>query len=171
MAAAVRRTIAKEAALSGIGLHTGIRTRVSCRPGRSEQGIVFRRTDLPGAPEIRAQVSEVSETARRTVLGHGPAAIHTVEHLLASVAALELDDLLIELDGPEPPILDGSFAPYLDLLEGAGTETLAGTPAQFRICQPFTLRTGDASYQVSPAAGLRLTTTIEWKHPLIGRQT
>jgi UDP-3-O-[3-hydroxymyristoyl] N-acetylglucosamine deacetylase/3-hydroxyacyl-[acyl-carrier-protein] dehydratase len=87
------------------------------------------------------------------------------------VLALELDDLVIELDGPEPPILDGSFGPYLDLLEGAGVRTQEGEPANYRVGKPFTLTEGDASYIVSPAAGLRLTATIEWSHPLIGRQT
>jgi len=165
-----RRTIATEAMLSGVGLHTGATTRVRCRPGQAEQGVVFRRVDLPGAPEIPARVSEVSDTERRTVIGRGPASIHTVEHLLAAVAALALDDLLIELDGPEPPILDGSFAPYLDLLEGAGAAALPGEPVTFTATRPFTLSEGDAGYQVLPAEGLRLSTTIEWGHPLIGRQ-
>ncbi len=166
-----RGTIAAEATLSGVGLHTGATTRVRCRPGQAEQGVVFRRVDLPGAPTIPARVSEVSDTERRTVIGHGPACIHTVEHLLASVAALELDDLLIELDGPEPPILDGSFAPYFDLLEGAGRSTLPGEPARYAVAQPISLSEGGASYTARPAAGLRLSTTIEWSHPLIGRQT
>ncbi|HEY9384728.1 MAG TPA: UDP-3-O-acyl-N-acetylglucosamine deacetylase [Gemmatimonadales bacterium] len=166
-----RRTIAAEATLSGVGLHTGAATRVRCRPGRSEQGVVFRRVDLPGAPEIPARVSEVSDTERRTVIGTGAACIHTVEHLLAAVAALELDDLLIELDGPEPPILDGSFAPYLDLLEGAGIAALPGEPVCYEVCHPIDLSEGEAGYAVRPAAGLRLSTMIEWSHPLIGRQS
>ena len=166
-----RRTLAATATLSGVGLHTGATTRVSCRPGRADQGIVFRRVDLPGAPEIPARVSEVSDTERRTVLGRGPACIHTVEHLLAAVAALELDDLTIELDGPEPPILDGSFAPYFDALAGAGAANLPGEPVRYAVTRPFTLQEAGASYAVQPAAALRLATTIEWGHPLIGRQS
>ncbi len=166
-----RRTIATTAEISGVGLHTGVCTRVTCRPGESGQGVVFRRMDLASRPEIPARVSEVEATERRTAIGHGETTIHTVEHLLAAVVALELDDLVIELDGPEPPILDGSFAPYLALLEGAGIASLEGEPTQFRVTEPFTLTEGDASYVVSPAASLRLTTTIEWSHPLIGRQT
>jgi UDP-3-O-[3-hydroxymyristoyl] N-acetylglucosamine deacetylase/3-hydroxyacyl-[acyl-carrier-protein] dehydratase len=166
-----RRTIAGTAELSGVGLHTGASTRVSCHPGEPDRGVVFRRTDLQSHPEIPARVSEVEATERRTSIGHGDTTIHTVEHLLAAVVALELDDLVIELDGPEPPILDGSFGPYLDLLEGAGVRTQAGEPANYRVGKPFTLTEGDASYIVSPAEGLRLTATIEWSHPLIGRQT
>jgi UDP-3-O-[3-hydroxymyristoyl] N-acetylglucosamine deacetylase / 3-hydroxyacyl-[acyl-carrier-protein] dehydratase len=166
-----RRTLAAAASLSGVGLHTGARTRLTCQPAESGQGIRFRRTDLPGAPDVLASISEVSDTERRTVLGRGAAAIHTVEHLLAAVAALELDDLVLELDGPEPPICDGSFAPYFDLLERAGVATRPGEPVTHRIEQPLSLAEGGASYQVSPAASLRLTTTIEWAHPLIGRQS
>jgi len=166
-----RRTIDAAAELAGIGLHTGRHTRVSCRPGEPGQGIVFRRSDLPAAPEIPARVSEVEETERRTVLGRGESRIQTVEHLLAAVEALELDDLLIDLDGPEPPICDGSFVPWLDLLEGAGVRELPGEPVAYRVATPFAVSEAGASYQVSPADGLRLTTTIEWEHPLIGRQT
>ena len=166
-----RRTIATKAEISGIGLHTGVCTRVTCLPGASGQGVVFRRIDLESRPEIPARVSEVEATERRTAIGRGETTIHTVEHLLAAVVAMELDDLVIELDGPEPPILDGSFAPYLDLLEGAGIDSLDGEPTSFRVITPFTVTEGDATYVVSPASALRLTTTIEWSHPLIGRQT
>jgi UDP-3-O-[3-hydroxymyristoyl] N-acetylglucosamine deacetylase/3-hydroxyacyl-[acyl-carrier-protein] dehydratase len=166
-----RRTIGTAADISGIGLHTGACTRVTCRPGESGQGVVFRRTDLESRPEIPARVSEVEATERRTAIGRGETTIHTVEHLLAAVMAMELDDLVIELDGPEPPILDGSFAPYLALLENAGVSSLPGEPTSFRVMAPFTVTEGDATYVVSPAGSLRLTTTIEWSHPLIGRQT
>ncbi len=166
-----RRTIATEAGLSGIGLHTGASTRVSCQPGKPGQGVLFRRTDLAARPEVSARVEEVEATERRTAIGKGETTIHTVEHLLAAVVALELDDLVIELDGPEPPILDGSFAPYLALLEGAGIAMLEGEPSQFRVTSPFTVTEGEATYVVSPSEGLKLTTTIEWSHPLIGRQS
>ena len=166
-----RRTIAGTAELSGVGLHTGAKTRVSCLPGEPEQGVVFRRTDLESRPEVPARVSEVEATERRTAIGHGESTIHTVEHLLAAVAALQLDDLVIELDGPEPPILDGSFGPYLEMLESAGVRTQDGEPAHYRVSRPFSLTEGDASYTVAPADGLRLSATIEWSHPLIGRQS
>ncbi len=166
-----RRTIAVPAEIAGTGLHTGAATRVRCAPGARESGVVFRRIDLPAVPEIPARIHEVEATERRTSIGHGDRTIHTVEHLLAAVAALQLDDLVIELDGPEPPILDGSFGPYLELLDGAGIREQGGEPATYRVTQPFSLCEGDASYVVSPGKGLRLTTTIEWDHPLIGRQT
>jgi UDP-3-O-acyl-N-acetylglucosamine deacetylase len=90
-----RRTVAREATLSGVGLHTGVVSRLTCHPGRPGQGIVFRRTDLPAAPEIPAVLSQVAETERRTVLGRGEASVQTVEHVLAAVVALQLDDLVL----------------------------------------------------------------------------
>ena len=166
-----RRTIERAVELSGVGLHTGVTTRVSIQPGTADRGVLFRRTDLASRPEIPARVAEVEATERRTAIGRGDTTIHTVEHLLAAVVALDLDDLLIELDGPEPPILDGSFGPWFDALDGAGIRTLEGQPTTYRVTRPFTIDEGEASYTVSPADGLRLTTTIEWDHPMIGRQT
>ncbi len=98
------------------------------------------------------------------------ATIHTVEHLLAAVAAHEIDDLTVELSGPEPPILDGSVQPYFEALEHAGPTETSGEPLILTVPAPFTLTEGDASYVVAPAKELRLTVTIEWPHPLIGRQ-
>jgi len=97
--------------------------------------------------------------------------VQTVEHLLAAAAALCLDDLLVELDGPEPPIGDGSFQPYLTALQAAGVADQAGEPVVYRVTAPFHLVEGDSTYVVAPAPSLRLTTTIEWAHPLIGRQS
>lgn len=143
---------------------------VRCIPAEGDTGIRFRRIDLATHPEIPARVEEVNATERRTSIGHGEFTIHTVEHLLAAVGVLGIDDLLIEVNGPETPILDGSFAPFLSLLEGGGIAEHPGEPTTYRVVTPFTLSEGDANYVVSPGTGLRLTTTIEWDHPLIGRQ-
>jgi UDP-3-O-[3-hydroxymyristoyl] N-acetylglucosamine deacetylase / 3-hydroxyacyl-[acyl-carrier-protein] dehydratase len=166
-----RRTLARPATVEGVGLHTGVRTAARCLPSASGEGIRFRRTDLPGAPPIAARLSEVRSTERRTALGDEPASVQTVEHLLAAAAALCLDDLLVELDGPEPPIGDGSFQPYLTALQTAGVAEQAGEPVVYRVTAPFHLAEGDSTYMVAPAPALRLTTTIEWAHPLIGRQS
>jgi UDP-3-O-[3-hydroxymyristoyl] N-acetylglucosamine deacetylase / 3-hydroxyacyl-[acyl-carrier-protein] dehydratase len=169
---AKRRSIARESAVTGTGLHTGAATRATFRPSPAGAGVVFRRTDLEGAPEVPARLSEVDALERRTAIGHGAVTIHTVEHLLAAVAAHEIDDLLVELSGPEPPILDGSVAPYFAALAEARPVDLedAGPPTMLTVQAPFTVTEGDASYLVAPSKRLQLTVTIEFPHPLIGRQ-
>lgn len=166
-----RRTLAGSAELSGTGLHTGATTTVRLSAGEAGTGIRFRRNDLPGAPTIPARSGQVDATERRTGIAAGAANVQTVEHLLAAAHALQLDDLLIELDGPEAPIIDGSFLPWLDALESAGISEREGDPAMVRVMQPFTVEAGDATYVVAPGKGLRITATIEWDHPIIGRQS
>jgi UDP-3-O-[3-hydroxymyristoyl] N-acetylglucosamine deacetylase/3-hydroxyacyl-[acyl-carrier-protein] dehydratase len=165
-----RRSVAQEAAVTGTGLHTGAETRATFRPGPSGTGVVFRRTDLEGAPHVPARLSEVEALERRTAIGHGSVTIHTVEHLLAAVAAHEIDDLLVDLSGPEPPILDGSVAPYFAALTEAKPVEIEGEPTLLTVQAPFTVTEGDASYLVAPSKRLQLTVTIEFPHPLIGRQ-
>ncbi|HEY6108245.1 MAG TPA: bifunctional UDP-3-O-[3-hydroxymyristoyl] N-acetylglucosamine deacetylase/3-hydroxyacyl-ACP dehydratase [Gemmatimonadales bacterium] len=167
---AKRRGISQESAVTGTGLHTGAATRATFRPGAVGGGVVFRRTDLEGTPEVPARLSEVEALERRTAIGHGAVTIHTVEHLLAAVAAHEIDDLLIELSGPEPPILDGSVAPYFAALAEARPVEVEGEPTVLTVAAPFTVTEGDASYLVAPSKRLQLTVTIEFPHPLIGRQ-
>jgi UDP-3-O-[3-hydroxymyristoyl] N-acetylglucosamine deacetylase/3-hydroxyacyl-[acyl-carrier-protein] dehydratase len=127
--------------------------------------------DRPGAPEIPARLAQVQSTERRTALGAGEDSVQTVEHLLAAAAALGIDDLTVELDGPEPPIGDGSFEPYLRALQDAGVVDRPGEATIYRVATPFQLVEGESDYVVAPASALRLTTTIEWDHPLIGRQS
>jgi UDP-3-O-[3-hydroxymyristoyl] N-acetylglucosamine deacetylase/3-hydroxyacyl-[acyl-carrier-protein] dehydratase len=165
-----RRSIQRDVTLTGTGLHTGAFTRAVFRPGASGTGVVFRRTDLDGQPEVAARLSEVEALERRTAIGHGAATIHTVEHLLAAVAAHEIDDLLVELSGPEPPILDGSVAPYFAALAEAGPVDVGGEAVVLTVQAPFTVTEGDASYVVAPSKRFQLTVTIEFPHPLIGRQ-
>ena len=152
-----RRTLAAPIEVAGTGLHTGAVTSVRCLPAGSGTGIRFRRVDLEGCPEFPARVDQVEATERRTAIGHGDQTVHTVEHLLAAVAALEIDDLVVEVNGPEAPILDGSFAPFLAALEAGGVVEQPGSPASFTIEAPFTLTVGDANYVVAPAKGLRIT--------------
>ena len=166
-----RRTLAGTGVVQGVGLHSGAQVTARCIGAPSGQGIVFLRTDLPGAPPVPARISEVQSTDRRTALGRGLGTVQTVEHLLAAAAALGLDDLTVELDGPEPPIGDGSFEPYLTALRDAGFCEQPGDPLIYRVAAPFELVEGDSSYVVAPSRTLRLTTTIEWPHPLIGRQS
>ena len=165
-----RRSIRKTASVRGTGLHTGAAAEATFLPAPAGQGVVFRRTDLPGRPEVRARLTEVQAVERRTTIGRGEAAIHTIEHLLAAVAAHEIDDLTIELSGPELPILDGSVQPYYEALARADPGDVGGEAVVLAVQAPFTVTEGDATYVVAPANAFRLTVTIEWPHPLIGQQ-
>ncbi len=171
MSPSPRRSIRRPASVRGTGLHTGVRTEATFIAAPAGQGVVFRRVDLPSKPEVPARLSEVEAVERRTAIGKGAATIHTVEHVLAAVAAHEIDDLTVELSGPEPPILDGSVQPYFEALEQAGPTDTTGEAVILGVQAPFTVTEGDSSYIVAPAKELRLTVTIEWPHPLIGRQT
>jgi UDP-3-O-[3-hydroxymyristoyl] N-acetylglucosamine deacetylase/3-hydroxyacyl-[acyl-carrier-protein] dehydratase len=166
-----RRSVRGHATLEGVGMHTGAVTAVTFRGAPAGTGVVFRRTDLPGAPAITARLSSVTSVERRTTLAAGKAEVHTVEHVLAAVAALELDDLFIDLTGPEPPILDGSFLPFLRALEEAHPADVGGEVVEYVVKDAFHLIEGESAYLVGPAPGLRLDATIEFAHPLIGRQS
>ncbi len=171
MAPSPRRSVKQSASLSGTGLHTGAASKATFLPAAAGTGVLFRRSDLPDRPEIPARLTEVEAVERRTALGKPGSTIHTVEHLLAAVAAHQIDDLVIEVTGPEPPILDGSVQPYFEALGRAEPVDVGGEAPVLTIQAPFTVTEGDASYVVAPAKALRLTVTIEWDHPLIGRQT
>jgi UDP-3-O-[3-hydroxymyristoyl] N-acetylglucosamine deacetylase/3-hydroxyacyl-[acyl-carrier-protein] dehydratase len=166
-----RRTLAGSAELRGVGLHTGACSVVRLTGAESGTGIVFRRDDLPGKPQIRASIGQVEATERRTGLARGSATVDTVEHLLAAAHAWQLDDLEIAIEGPEPPMLDGSFLPWFEALERAGMSEQEGEPAVVRVATAFTVQEGEASYIVAPGKGLQLTATIQWPHPMIGRQS
>lgn len=157
--------------VSGIGLHTGARTVAHFTPAASGVGIRFRRTDLPEAGPIHATLPNVEATERRTAIGAAPATIHTVEHLLAAISALQLDDIDIALDGPEPPIADGSFRPFLEALQQAGVAELQGDAVAYTVERPFTLDVGDSRYDVRPADHFGIAVSIDFPHPAVGRQS
>jgi UDP-3-O-[3-hydroxymyristoyl] N-acetylglucosamine deacetylase/3-hydroxyacyl-[acyl-carrier-protein] dehydratase len=157
--------------MRGVGLHTGRAVTVTLGPGAVGAGITVRRTDQTGAA-VRALTDHVHSTDRGTALGPEGAEVRTLEHCLAAAYALGLDDLTIDVDGPELPIGDGSARPYLDALTGAGlTERDGPAPTVWSVQAPLVVREGDAHYVIAPAPALRLTATIEWAHPLIGRQS
>ena len=166
----MRRTIAAEHAVSGIGLHLGVPVTLTFRPARSGDGVRFRRTDLPGEPVIPALVEAVVLTERRTQLGEEPTAVHTVEHVLAAVAGLGIDDLEIALDGPEPPIADGSAAAFVAALQAAGVVEQPGCVHYLTLQSPVCIVDGDSRYEAHPAPELELDVRIDFPHPLIGRQ-
>jgi UDP-3-O-[3-hydroxymyristoyl] N-acetylglucosamine deacetylase/3-hydroxyacyl-[acyl-carrier-protein] dehydratase len=165
-----RRTIARPVSLEGIGLHLGAACQLSFRPAASGAGILFRRTDLPGSPTIRALAEHAVLTERRTQLGEDPVSVHTVEHVLAAVAGCGIDDIEIDLDAAEPPIMDGSAAPFVAALMSAGIVEHAGDVQYLTLRRPLKLVDGESTYEASPAPDLELHVTIEFPHDAIGRQ-
>ena len=165
-----RNTIARDVTLSGTGLHLGLPCCLTFRPGPPGSGVRFVRGDLPGAPMTRAHVSVAVESERRTQLGEGDAALHTVEHVLAAVAAREIDDLVIELDGPEPPIMDGSAGPFFRALGEAGIVDHGGRIEILSLASPVRVEMGDSWYEAHPAAALSVEVSIDFPHPMVGRQ-
>lgn len=165
-----RQTIREPASVEGVGLHLGVACRLTFLPAASGAGVVFRRVDLSGSPAIPADVDVAVLTDRRTQLGEDPVSVHTVEHVLAAVGALEIDDLTIELDGPEPPIGDGSAQVFLEALRRAGIARQAGSVHVLELREPVRVTDGAAEYEAFPADGLDLDVTIEFPHRLVGRQ-
>lgn len=170
-ASQARRTLRRAVTLEGVGMHTGVQTRVTFGAGEPGSGIVFRRADLAGAPTIPARLSSVSGVERRTTLASNGAEVHTVEHVLAALHAFGIDDAVVELTGSEPPILDGSFQPFVDAVRRAEPADHGGEALTYTVTEPFAVREGEASYLVGPAPALKISATIEFPHPLIGRQS
>jgi len=165
-----RRTIARSTAVDGIGLHLGRSCRLVFEPAPVGHGVVFRRVDLAGHPETPALVSVAEDAERRTQLGHGEAALHTVEHVLAAVAGCGIDDVWVVMDGPEPPILDGSARPFVAALEEAGVVEHGGTVEYLRLAESVRVVDGESVYVAHPANELSLAVEIDFPHPLVGMQ-
>ena len=164
-----RRTIARPTAIAGVGLHMGAPVRLVFEPAAAGSGIRFRREDRGGA-EIPALVEHAVLAERRTQLGDGEGAIHTVEHVLAAVAAHGIDDLVIAMDAAEPPIMDGSAGPFFAALGDAGFSEHDGDRDVFTIEERVELSDGESRYSAEPGTGLTLDVEIAFPHPLIGHQ-
>jgi len=166
-----QQTLAAAASFEGVGLHTGEAARIRILPADPGAGIRFRRVDLEGSPEIPATLEHVVSTDRGTNLGVGEARVHTVEHLLAAAAGLGLDNLVIEIDGPEMPIGDGSFRPFVDILLRAGIVAQSEPAEVLKVSQPLSVDgPAGARYVAAPGEGMRISGSIEFDHPCIGRQ-
>ena len=161
-----RRTIAHPVAATGTALHAGVAVTMALSPAPAGSGIVFRRSDLN--LDIPARYDLVSETRLGTVIGQGSARVGVVEHLMAAAAGAEIDDLLVSLDGPEPPILDGDALSYLTLLESAGMAEQNQPRTAIKVLRPVTVESGDASASLLPDD--RLSYSYELSFPVIGEQ-
>jgi UDP-3-O-[3-hydroxymyristoyl] N-acetylglucosamine deacetylase/3-hydroxyacyl-[acyl-carrier-protein] dehydratase len=167
-----QRTIKQPITISGIGLHTGVSTNLTFKPAQINYGTRFRRVDLPGQPEIPALVDNVTEVARGTTLQIGEAKVHTVEHILAAIVGLQIDNIIIELDNIEPPVCDGSSKPFTDALLKADFE-VQDAPKDYLIIDQ-TVRYIDEKKGVDivalPTDDYRLTVMIDYQNPALGSQ-
>ena len=170
MSAVRRQTIQRPATISGVGLHLGQPVTLRFEPAAPHTGIVFRRGDRPGAADVQALATLAEPAERRTQLGHGDDAFHTVEHVLAAVAALEIDDLAIVMDAAEPPIADGSAMPFVEVLQSAGLREHGGAARYLSVVAPLRFEDGDSVYEARPGTRLDLDVSIAFPHPLIGEQ-
>jgi len=170
MSALRQQTIGEACQMAGAGLHTGEAVRIRLLPAPVNSGIVFRRTDREGSPAIPALVANVVDTDLGTTLGVDGERVHTVEHLLAAVAASRIDNLVIEIDAGEVPAADGSAAPFMELVDVAGVVEQDAPVKVFKTEDAFSVADKNSSFVVAPSEEYRLSTTIEFEHPLIRRQ-
>jgi len=164
-----RRTIDAEITAEGMALHAGTTVRMTLSPAPSGTGVVFRRSDLGGA-EIAARYDKVGETRLGTVIGEGKVSVGVIEHLMAAVAGAGIDDLLVTLDGPEPPILDGDALSYLEHIEQAGIREQDGSRRRIKVLKRVEARVGDASAAFVPDTRTSYDFEIVFASPAIGRQ-
>lgn len=167
----LQRTIRQKAKIEGIGLHTGAPTALTFCPAPEDTGIYFVRRDLPGSPAISTQAERVQATNMATTLGGDEFSVSTVEHCLSTLAALRIDNLFIELEGPEIPIGDGSAQVFLEAILKAGLAEQSQPRKYAYITQPIFEGDENKHAYVVPYNGLRVSCTIEFPHPRIGRQT
>ena len=161
-----QRTLKNIIRASGVGLHTGEKIHLTLRPAKENAGIIFKRTDVSDAPEIRACTENVGDTRLSTTLVKDGIRISTVEHLLSAVAGLGIDNLYIELSGPEVPIMDGSAGPFVFLLQSAGLREQDAAKKFIRIKTPVKVTDEDRWAQFEPYDGFKVSFTIDFDHPV-----
>ncbi len=167
-----QHTIKRPVSISGVGLHTGVNANMTFKPAAIDHGIKFQRIDIDGMPIVDADVDNVVDLSRGTTIEQNNARINTVEHTLAALVGLEIDNVLIELDGPEPPIMDGSSKMFVDALLEAGLEEQNALRNFFEVNESISFR--DASRDVEIAAlpldDYRLTVMVDYNSPVLGSQ-
>lgn len=165
-----QHTIAEKVSCTGVGLHSGAPVQVTLVPARAGSGIVFVRSDRAEPAEIPARPEHVRSTRLATTLGRGEASVGTVEHLLAALYGLGVDNVRVEVDGPELPVMDGSAAPFVYLIRSAGIHPQRVPRPVLRVRRPVVVREGGQAASVEPARRFRVRYAVEFSHPAIGRQ-
>ncbi len=166
----MQHTIAKEVTLTDIGLHSGKDVVMTLKPAAENTGIVFVRTDIDGHPQIKAVPENVSSTIRATTLSANGAEVFTVEHLMSALSMQAIDNIIVEMSSPEPPVADGSAKVFFDLIEQAGIVEQAAERKVYVVDKEFAVYDNDKYMLIVPYDGYRMSFTSINKHPLLGTQ-
>lgn len=167
-----QHTIKKAVTVSGVGLHTGVQANMTFLPAKPNHGIKFQRVDLEGRPVVDADVDNVVDLSRGTTIEQNGARINTVEHTLAALVGLEIDNILIELDGPEPPIMDGSSKMFVDAILEVGTEEQNALRNFYEVQESIFYRDSSRNVEIAalPLDDYRVTVMVDYNSPVLGSQ-
>ncbi len=165
-----QRTLRRPIACAGIGLHSGNKVALSLKPAAADTGIRFRRSDLGGV-EVAADVRHVGDINYATGLARDAVRVDTVEHLLAALVSLGIDNVIVELNSPEVPIMDGSAAPFIYLIQEAGVKPLGSPRRYLKVLRPMALSRGDKRIALYPSDHFKVTYSIAYDHPLLRHQS
>ncbi|TAD98933.1 MAG: bifunctional UDP-3-O-[3-hydroxymyristoyl] N-acetylglucosamine deacetylase/3-hydroxyacyl-ACP dehydratase [Bacteroidetes bacterium] len=167
-----QHTINKSVTISGVGLHTGVPANMTFIPAKVGHGIKFQRTDLQTRPTVDADADLVVDVSRGTTIESGEARVNTVEHTLAALTGLQIDNVLIELDGPEPPIMDGSSIQFIDALQAAGLLEQSASRSYYEITKGISYKEPDRQVEIAalPLDDYRVTVMVDYNSPVLGSQ-
>lgn len=165
-----QRTLKTAIRTTGVGLHTGARVELVLRPAGVDTGIVFHRVDLPDAVTLPARAENVGDTRLSSTLRRDGVSVSTVEHLMSALAGLGIDNLHVDVAGPEIPIMDGSAYPFVYLLQSAGLAEQPAAKRYLRVAAPVEVRDGDKWARFDPFPGFKLDFTIDFPHPVFGSE-
>ncbi|HVB47636.1 MAG TPA: UDP-3-O-acyl-N-acetylglucosamine deacetylase, partial [Burkholderiales bacterium] len=166
-----QRTLKSLVRATGVGLHTGQKVTLTLRPAHADAGVVFRRVDLPSPVDIPARADLVGETRLSSCLVQGAAKVYTVEHLMSALAGLGVDNVYVDLDGPEVPIMDGSAAPFVLLVQQAGLQEQSAPKRFLRVKKRVEVKDADKWARFDPYEGLKLSFSIVFNHPVIDKSS
>ena len=159
-----QRTLSSKINASGVGLHTGKKVSLTLKPAQADAGITFIRTDIKSKP-IKASFDNVNDTRLQTSLSNNEVRISTVEHLLSALAGLGIDNAIIELDGPEVPIMDGSARPFVFMIQSAGIKEQDAPKKFIKVTKPIEVRQNEKWARIEPFDGFKVAFTIDFNHP------
>jgi len=165
-----QRTLKNVIRATGVGLHSGDKVYLTLHPAEPDTGIVFRRTDLDPVVEIEAKAENVGDTKLSTTLMNGDVRVSTVEHLMSAFAGLGIDNLIVDVSGPEVPIMDGSASPFVFLLQSAGIREQDAAKKFIRVTRDVTIQQGDKAVTFKPFDGFKVNFEIDFDHPVFKTQ-